>query len=79
MTPARLLILAIALAVIANARVALLPGWTVSAPAVFLAVMVGAVASLAALIVLRVRPYRPVAALASTTPAAATAPAEVTR
>jgi hypothetical protein len=60
MTPVRLLILAVALAVLAKARVPLLPGWVVPVPAVLLVVMAGAVASVAAMMVLRFRPYRPV-------------------
>ena len=53
--PARLLAVVLALAVIAHARVALLPGWVVPVPAVFLAVAVIAAGMLAALIVLRSR------------------------
>jgi hypothetical protein len=47
-----------ALAVIANARVALLPGWVVPVPAVLLAMSLCAVGALAALIVIRVRDDR---------------------
>lgn len=75
MTPARLLILAIALAMISNARVALLPGWVVPVPAVLLAIMVGAVVSLAAVIVVRFRLDRPAGPVASTGPAPSTTPA----
>jgi hypothetical protein len=53
MKPAGLLLIAFALAVIANARVALLPGWVVPVPAVFLAVTVAAAGMFAAVIVLR--------------------------
>ena len=55
MKPAGLLILILALARIANARVALLPGWVVPVPAVFLAVTLTAAGMLTALIVLRLR------------------------
>ena len=55
MKPAGLLMIAFALAVIANARVALLPWWVVPVPAVFLAVAVIAAGMLAAVIVLRWR------------------------
>jgi hypothetical protein len=64
--PARLLAVVLALAVIAHARVALLPGWVVPAPAVFLAVTLAAVGMFAASIVLRLRfdrmPLAPAAA-----------------
>jgi hypothetical protein len=53
--PAHLLAVVLALAVISHARVALLPGWVVPVPAVFLAVALIAVGMLAALIVLRLR------------------------
>ena len=53
--PTRLLAVVLALAVIAHARVALLPGWVVPVPAVFLAVTLTAAGMLAALIVLRLR------------------------
>jgi hypothetical protein len=53
--PARLLAVVLALAVIAHARVALLPGWVVPVPAVFLAVTLAAVGMFAASIVLRLR------------------------
>ena len=55
MKPAGLLIIVLALAVIANARVALLPGWVVPVPAVFLAVTLAAAGMFAALIVVRLR------------------------
>ena len=55
MKPAGLLIIVLALATIANARVALLPGWVVPVPAVFLAVTLAAVGMFAAWIVLRLR------------------------
>jgi hypothetical protein len=55
---ARLLIAVFALAVIAKARVALVPGWVVPVPVVFLAVTIGVVAALAAVIVLRLLPGR---------------------
>jgi hypothetical protein len=55
MKPAGLLMIAFALAVIANARVALLPWWVVPVPAVFLAVAVIAAGMFAAVIVLRWR------------------------
>jgi hypothetical protein len=55
MKPAGLLIIAFALAVLANARVALLPGWVVPVPAVFLAVTLATAGMLAALIVVRLR------------------------
>jgi hypothetical protein len=48
-----------ALALITRARVALLPGWVVPAPALLLAAMVALCAPLAALVVLRVRADRP--------------------
>ena len=53
--PARLLAVVLALAVIAHARVALLPGWVVPVPAVFLAVTLAAVGVFAASIVMRLR------------------------
>lgn len=51
----RLMILAAALAVVARARVALLPGWVVPVPVVFLAVALSGTVTLAALLVLRFR------------------------
>jgi hypothetical protein len=67
MTSPKLLILVAALAVIANARVALLPGWVVPVPVVFLAVALAVVGALAALLVLRFRgtPVPPVPAAPS--------------
>ena len=62
--PARLLAVVFALAVIAHARVALLPGWVVPVPAVFLAVTLAATGMFAAWIVLRLRLDRAPAALA---------------
>ena len=53
--PAGLLTVVFALAVIANARVALLPGWVVPVPVIFLAAVLAAVGAFAAVIVLRVR------------------------
>lgn len=49
----KLVILVAALAVIARARVALLPGWVVPVPVVFLAVALAVTVALAALLVLR--------------------------
>jgi hypothetical protein len=51
----KLCILMAALAVIARARVAVLPGWVVPAPAVFLAAALALCAAVTALVVLRVR------------------------
>jgi hypothetical protein len=53
--PARLLAVVFALAVIAHARVAVLPGWVVPVPVVFLAVTLAAAGMFAALVVLRLR------------------------
>jgi hypothetical protein len=55
MTPVKLMIITAALAVIANARVAVLPGWVVPVPVVFLAVVLAVTGALAALLVLRLR------------------------
>jgi hypothetical protein len=55
MKPAVFLITVLALAVLANARVALFPGWVVPVPAVFLAVTLAAVGMFAASIVVRLR------------------------
>jgi len=55
----RLCILLAALAVIARARVAVLPGWVVPVPAVFLAAALGLCAAVAALVVLRIRAEHP--------------------
>ena len=71
--PARLLAVLFALAVIARARVALLPGWVVPVPAVFLAVTLAAAGMLAASIVLRMRYDR----VPLDPPAGPAAPAEV--
>lgn len=73
MKPAAVLITMFALAVIANARVALAPGWVVPVPAVFLAIAVIGAGAFAALIVVRQRVYRVPAP--STSPAASTTPA----
>jgi hypothetical protein len=71
MKPTGLLIAIFALAIIANARVPLAPGWIVPVPVVFLILAVAIVGAFAALIVLRLRPYRmPVLPAPSTTPAA---------
>jgi len=53
--PAGLLIAVFALAVIANARVALLPGWVVPVPVILLAATLTATGAFAVVIVLRLR------------------------
>ncbi len=73
MKPAGLLIIVLALAVIANARVALLPGWVVPVPAVLLAVTLAAAGMFAAWIVVRLRFDR----MPLPAPAGAGTPAEV--
>jgi hypothetical protein len=67
----KLLILVTALALIVRTRVALLPGWVVPVPALFLAVALTAVGALAALLVLR---FRTESAPAPSVPAAPPAP-----
>jgi hypothetical protein len=64
MTSRKLLTVSVALAVAANTRVAVLPGWVVPVPAVFLAVALAVTGGLAALLALRLRPARPVPAWA---------------
>jgi hypothetical protein len=51
----RLCLILAALAVIARTRVAVLPGWVVPVPVLFLAAALAACTALAALVVLRVR------------------------
>jgi hypothetical protein len=58
MTLAKLLILITGLAVIANARVALLPGWVVPVPAVFMATAVALLAAIAAALARQIRADR---------------------
>jgi hypothetical protein len=54
----KLCILLAALAVIARARVAVLPGWVVPAPVLFLAAALALCAAVTGLVVLRVRADR---------------------
>jgi hypothetical protein len=58
MTLAKLLILVTGLAVIAHARVALLPGWVVPVPAVFMATAVTLLAAIAAALARKIRADR---------------------
>jgi hypothetical protein len=64
----KLCILAVALAIIARARVAVLPGWVVPVPALILAAELTAVAALAAWLICQARRPAPTPAPAGSTP-----------
>jgi hypothetical protein len=75
MTFRKLLIISVALAIAANTRVSVLPGWAVPFPALCLAIALAFVAGLAALLVLRFLPARPIPAAFRMAPARALAAA----
>jgi hypothetical protein len=68
MTFRKLLIISVALAIAANTRVSVLPGWAVPFPALCLAIALAFVAGVAALLMLRFLPARPIPAVFRTVP-----------